>query len=78
MQRLNIPTGVVGLSWLDVLPRCTNYREFMYEDAGIKDFVRFDPATDEAILFLRSLGVVLSEEQAHAFQWLQSQKARYP
>jgi len=78
MQRMAIPTGVVSLSWSDVLPPRTNYREFMYQDIGVNDFVRFDPATDEAISYLRSLGVALSEEQTHAFQWLEAQKARYP
>lgn len=77
MQRLGIATGIPNLSWHDALPPRTNYREF-FRDTGINSFVRFDPATDQAIAYLRSLGVQLSEEQSRAHQWLAAQRARFP
>jgi hypothetical protein len=74
MQRLEVPTGIEGLSWSEIIRPAWRANPALLSFA----YRPFHPATDRAIAFLAERGVVLAERHMVGSAWFAAMKRKYP
>ncbi len=74
MAHLRLPTGVDGLGW-DAFVGASEMRNPL---KVCFSFVRFDPATDDAIAFLADAGFSMDERSTQAHEWMAAIRALHP
>ena len=74
MAHLRLPTGVDGLHWEAFVSGSAMRNPFQ----AFFSFVRFDPATDDAVAFLADAGFSMDERSTQAHEWMRAIRGHYP